>query len=243
MIRHIWTCFWIVTTLTFGKVQAKETEEFYSLFTLDPQKAVASALQNAEASDKPLLLIIGADWCHDSRALAGQLQSETVKQLVDEHYSLAILDAGWLRNLSGVLTQFGHPAYFGTPTMMVIDADSRKVVNFSTLQRWQSAHNESADSLKNYLSDFMHTSEPAQLRPPQKLVDFEYAQAQRLYHGYSLLGPLMQRESTDKTVNSDDLWKEVRQFRNRLQSDLVEMYQQNESSNLVLPEYPNLSFE
>ena len=62
--------------------------------TADAQSDVDAALARAAASDKRVLLVMGANWCHDSRALAGWLETPRFKSLVAAHYEVVFVDVG-----------------------------------------------------------------------------------------------------------------------------------------------------
>ena len=52
----------------------------------DAQADVDAALLRAKARGTRLLLVMGANWGHDSRALAGLLQSPRFAELIDVHF-------------------------------------------------------------------------------------------------------------------------------------------------------------
>ncbi|MCU7555791.1 hypothetical protein OCL06_14455 [Alteromonas sp. ASW11-19] len=211
---------------------------------LEYVKATEHAASN---NDKLLLLVIGANWCHDSRALAEYLQTSEVSNVIQQHYELAVIDAAWLDNLSHVLTRYNHPAYFGTPSVMVIAPDSATLLNRDSVQRWQSAHSESAGSFAHYLSSQAENGNtvksPDDHNVPAALSTFEQQQAEVLYQAYAKLGPLLAAESKQQLPDRttlDKMWNEVRRFRYQLQHDLVELHRRNTVEESDLPEYAPL---
>ena len=52
---------------------------------VDAAKAFADARARSAASGKPLLAVLGANWCHDSRALAGWLETPRFAALTAAH--------------------------------------------------------------------------------------------------------------------------------------------------------------
>lgn len=208
---------------------------------------VEAAEYAASANDKLLLLVIGANWCHDSRALAGYLQTPEVSQVIQQHYELAVIDAAWLDNLSHVLTRYAHPAYFGTPSVMIVAPDTATLLNRDSIQRWQSAHSESPASFAHYLTveaDKAKQSTAVAAPPtPAALSRFEQQQAEKLYQAYARLGPLLAAESEQQLADRaalDTLWNEVRRFRYQLQHDLVELHRRETVEQSDLPEYAPL---
>ena len=218
---------------------------FYPSSSPDSQtQRLEEALNQAEMKGKPLLLILGANWCHDSRALAGYFDSPEVKQAAS-HYQVLPVNVGYLENKSALLGQFNYPAYFATPTVLAIDPESKTVLNRASLVTWQSAHNESAATLAEYL-DAIATNSPANgthSEIPPSLIEFEMQQANVLYAHYQHLGALLKQEDEGKaapTLNAK--WREVKAFRVKLQNDLIDLHQQPEPPG-AFPTYPEISWK
>ncbi|NMH61171.1 thioredoxin family protein [Alteromonas ponticola] len=228
-------------------------ERFYESHS-DPLKQFQSTLQQARESNTLVLLIIGANWCHDSRALAKQMQSNSVNKVLTRHYSPMVVNAGWLTDLSPLLAPLGHPAYFGTPSVFIIDPEHQIILNRGSVQRWQSAHSESSSSLAHYLalqkknaaenSQRIRSRRENYQQKVDEIVAFEQQQAARLYQAYALIGPKLADESkSGQGQDLEILWEEVRRFRYKLQHDLVNLYQSLDAEAISIPEYQRLSFE
>ena len=218
---------------------------FYPSLSRDSQtQRLEEALNQAQIKGKPLLLILGANWCHDSRALAGYFDSPQVKQAAS-HYQILPVNVGYLENKSALLGQFNYPAYFATPTVLAIDPENKTVLNRASLVTWQSAHNESAATLAEYL-DAIATNSPANgthSEIPPSLIEFETQQANVLYAHYQHLGALLKQEDEGKaapTLNAK--WREVKAFRVKLQNDLIDLHQQSELPG-AFPTYPEISWK
>ncbi len=250
--KHFLICL-ILYVLSPSTIALTVDEAFYKKHS-SPLDEFQVKLQQAEDADKLMLLIVGADWCHDSRALADQLQSNVVMDVLDDSYTVMIIDAGWLSDLSEVLNPLGHPAYFGTPSLFIIEPEHEIILNRGSIQRWQSAHSESDTSLAHYLS-IQNNNAVAKTQQIlnrksehkevlERIFAFEKHQAERLYHAYSIIGPKLAAESETGHVNElDRLWEEVRRYRYKLQHDLALLYQSVDSGEVALPEYEQLSFE
>ena len=81
----------------------------------DAMADLANAREAALRSGKRILLVMGSNWCHDSRALASRLFQEPLKTLVDEHYELVFVDVGYLDKGGEVISSIGPPVYYATP--------------------------------------------------------------------------------------------------------------------------------
>jgi hypothetical protein len=57
---------------------------------------VQQALSRAEESDRLVLVVLGANWCHDSRALASRLYTPPLADVIQQHYELVFVDVGFL---------------------------------------------------------------------------------------------------------------------------------------------------
>lgn len=233
----------LCTTLSSAHA-ADDTSGFYQTFTANQEShTVNEAVNRAADERKPLLLILGADWCHDSRALAGYFDTPEVKKAAQSFEVLSV-DVGYLEDKSDWLQQFAYPAYFATPTVLAIDPVSKTVLNRESLVKWQSAHNESALILADYLSSMNTDSEvhAAKTETPVPLAQFELQQANVLYAHYNQLGALLKLEDEGQDVPElNEKWREVKAFRVQLQKDLIRLHSSNGISE-PLPTYPAISW-
>ena len=62
--------------------------------TPDAMGDVEAALARAATNGKRVLVVMGGNWCHDSRALAGWLETPRFAALVAERYELVFIDVG-----------------------------------------------------------------------------------------------------------------------------------------------------
>lgn len=108
----------------------------------DAMGDVDAALARAAASGRRVLLVMGANWCHDSRALAGWLESPRIAALVAERYELVFVSIGMPQTGDGhnldVARRFGLDDMPGTPNLLVLTAEGR-LVNADTATTWRNA--------------------------------------------------------------------------------------------------------
>lgn len=105
----------------------------------DAMPIVEAALETARAEDKRLLLVLGANWCHDSRGLAHHFQDAELAATLEQHYVTRFIDVGWREANQDVSARFGVAAVYGTPTVLVIDPDSERLLNRAERSDWTSA--------------------------------------------------------------------------------------------------------
>lgn len=117
-----------------------------------PQKADASAqldaaLALARAEGKLAVIVFGADWCHDSQALAGLLTSDRFRVEFGERLAVAFIDVGVPQDGRGrnldLAKRFGVGKMRGTPTMVVIAPDGDRLNSRKDAYSWRNAASRS----------------------------------------------------------------------------------------------------
>ena len=121
----------------------------------DAMGDVDAALARASEVDKRVLLVMGANWCHDSRAIAGWLESERIGALVEEQYELVFVNIGMPQQGDGhnldIAQRFGLDDLPGTPNLLVLTADGT-LVNAETATTWRNAASRSEDAIYDELA-------------------------------------------------------------------------------------------
>lgn len=111
---------------------------------------VDAALTRAAASGKRVLVVFGANWCHDSTALAGWLETPRFTALLAERYELVFVNVGLPQSGDGhnldVARRFGLAEMTGTPALVVLTAEG-KPVNLDTAASWRNAASRSEDAV------------------------------------------------------------------------------------------------
>lgn len=197
----------------------------------DPMADLAASFDTARDSKRLLLVVMGANWCHDSRALASRLFQEPLGTVIDEHFELLFVDVGYLEKGKEVITSLGSPIYYATPTVLIVDPVSGKVINALNRHQWAEAATVSMEESVSYFQLFADTDltalrnegeTDANLQALTTEIDaFEQLQADRLYQAYSILGPMLHAyKEGDKDAFSEDTWDEVRDYRYQVSADI-----------------------
>jgi hypothetical protein len=109
-----------------------------------------AALARAAANGKRVLVVLGANWCHDSTALAGWLETPRFAGLVAERYELVFVNVGMPQTGDGhnlaVPQRFGLAEMKGTPGLLVLTAEG-KAVNLDTAASWRNAASRSEEAI------------------------------------------------------------------------------------------------
>lgn len=118
--------------------------------TPDAGADVDAALARAAASGKRVLLVMGANWCHDSRALAGWLGTERFATLIAREYELVFVNVGMPQEGDGhnleIARRFGLADFPGTPALLVLTAQG-ELVNADTATSWRNAASRDEDAI------------------------------------------------------------------------------------------------
>jgi thiol-disulfide isomerase/thioredoxin len=125
------------------------------IVTPDAMGDVDAALAQAAAKGKRVLLVMGANWCHDSRALAGWLETPRFAALVAERYELVFVNVGMPQSGDGhnlaIARRFGLADFPGTPALLVLTADGT-LINPDTAASWRNAGTRSEDAIFSELT-------------------------------------------------------------------------------------------
>ena len=118
--------------------------------TRDASADVDAALAQATQSGKHVLLVMGANWCHDSRALAGWLETPRFAELVAREYELVFVNVGMPQTGDGhnldIARRFGLDELPGTPNLLVVAPDG-SLANADSATSWRNAASRSEDEI------------------------------------------------------------------------------------------------
>lgn len=125
--------------------------------SLDATAAVDAALERANARNTLVLIALGANWCHDSRAFAGWMETERFAELIDIHFELVHVNVGMPQTADGhnlhIAERFGVTGIDGTPTVLIITAEGQ-LLNAATAKTWRNTASREEQEIYNELADF-----------------------------------------------------------------------------------------
>jgi thioredoxin 1 len=88
---------------------------------------IATALAAGKQAHKPTLLIFGANWCGDCRALDTSLHSEKNAALIAKRFEVVKVDVGnWDHNLD-IAKAYGNPIEKGIPAAVIVSPQGKVV--------------------------------------------------------------------------------------------------------------------
>jgi thiol-disulfide isomerase/thioredoxin len=114
---------------------------------------VDAALSRAKAADKMSLIVMGANWCHDSRALAGWFATPRFAAMLTTRYELVYVDVGYKDRNLDIARQFGIKSIKGTPTVLIVDGNG-KLLNKKDAPTWRNAASRSEDAIFRAFAEF-----------------------------------------------------------------------------------------
>ena len=121
----------------------------------DAEIDINHTLLAAKEAGKLGLLVFGANWCHDSRALAAHFEKPRFATLLRSHYKMTYVDVGEKNRNIDLAQKFGVDNIVGTPTVFVTDSDG-KVLNLDTAPTWRNAASRDADDVFAYFRGYAH---------------------------------------------------------------------------------------
>lgn len=258
--RHAIT---LVTCLSVvACANAAETDPDGDLYSpsADALLDVQQALDRSEEGNRLALVVLGANWCHDSRALAARLQSAPLSEVIQQHYELVFVDVGFLDKGRSVAERFGVAHYYATPTVLIVNPANGQLINDEDRHQWGNAYNIDMPTSVAYFEKWSGdgavaeaVAEPAELTTLLLEIDaFEQQLADRVATGYTVVGPMLELlKAGDKPEAFDASWNELRDFRVAIPKDIRAL--RDEARRRVLageqgveierPKYPLLSWE
>ena len=90
---------------------------------VDARAALNQALAAAQAQHKNVLVVFGANWCPDCRALDHKMSAGSLATLVDKRFVLLKVDVGRFNRNTDLAAQMGVPLKKGIPAVAVLSPD------------------------------------------------------------------------------------------------------------------------
>lgn len=218
----------------------------------NPMLDVQIALDAAKSADKLLLIVMGAQWCHDSRGFAAKSKDPDVAKVLADSYETVFVDVGYFKDLRAVSQRFDQAHYFATPTVMIIDPGTERLLNAGDMHIWGSADQLPTSTYLDYFTAYADNPAPQFVPLPDMhttaISAFEEQNAQRLTNAYSVLAPGLKAEDSSGEAGDEFMqqWREVRRYRTTLQKDIQSIRKQaieSPDKSLIFPSYDDFSWE
>jgi len=89
--------------------------------TADAHQQVASAIAEASKAQKNVILVFGANWCGDCRALDAQMHKDELAAVIASNYEVVKIDVGRFNKNKEIAAKYHAPLAHGIPTLAVLD--------------------------------------------------------------------------------------------------------------------------
>lgn len=111
------------------------------------------ALASARVSGRSVLLVLGGNWCHDSRGLAAKFQQPELAEVIAESYELVWVDVGRRDRNLHIPKRFGVDDLYGTPTVLILSPEG-ELLNADSVHEWRTADSKPYDETLAYFEDY-----------------------------------------------------------------------------------------
>lgn len=143
-------------------IREASPEDRFSTIAYDPTEDAASELEfrlkDVATSGKNLLIIMGANWCHDSAALANLIDSPRFVGMITQKYEVLFVDAGVPQTGNGrnldIAKRFGIKKIKGTPTVLVVSPEGKLLNSKKDAASWRNAASRDEDAIYRYFAEF-----------------------------------------------------------------------------------------
>jgi protein disulfide-isomerase len=87
----------------------------------DAHQQIAAAIAEASKAHKNVILVFGANWCGDCRALDAQMHKEELAALIATNYEVVKVDVGRFNKNQDLGEKYHVPLKRGIPALAVLD--------------------------------------------------------------------------------------------------------------------------
>ena len=254
---HVYFIF-LLTVLLLSACSSKKPEEkekittetlpqyVYSA-TAEPVAKVQAVQLTAKANNKLLLVVLGAQWCHDSTGLAARFSTPEMQTILKERFETVFIDVGYYQDLRDVTRLFDYPGYYATPLVMVVDPNTSTLLNLQSLSQFNKADSIPFNDYLRYFSTVGLEKETiTHLSQNPEVIAFAEQQTQRLFAGFKVLNPLFKEAFESEPKEFDKikaLFEEIFNFRMTLQKDIHWLHRQaildEKSDQVCLLDFPS----
>ncbi len=164
MMKYFLTLFFLMAPISLFPIVAQdlshrphEEESGHYDASRDADADVNAMLAKIAENGKMGIIILGANWCHDSRGLAKHFDSERFQAMLNPRYEIVYVDVGVPQTGNGrnlhIAKRFKLKKLKGTPTVAIISS-SGKLLNKKDAPKWRNADSRDEDDIYNHFANF-----------------------------------------------------------------------------------------
>ena len=122
--------------------------------TADAHQQVASAIAAASKAQKNVILVFGANWCGDCRALNTQMHKDELAALIAANYEVVKIDVGRFNKYKDIAEKYHVPLAHGIPTLAVLDPGGNVLYAMDQGQ-FSNARSMSYESIRDFFAKWV----------------------------------------------------------------------------------------
>jgi len=203
----------------------------------------AAMLSAAMAEDRRLMIVIGANWCHDTSSFLNKIETNDETGPIRDGFRTMLVDVGAFDTQWEVLLDhYKMPTIYGTPTVLIVDPLSDTILNPISMHRWRNAANEDKSTIQEWLNKVMKDSfvevgahgqatKGWQDKALNRLDAFEREQAKRVRAGFRSMQMIFDTEDEQERAALNKRWDILAEMRYDLISFL-----RKKRSEIVAPD-------
>ena len=93
----------------------------------DAKAQISATLAEAARTQQPVLLIFGANWCADCRALDKSLHTGRNAELIEHQFKVVKIDVGNFDHNLDIANAYGNPIKKGIPAAVIVSPDNKVI--------------------------------------------------------------------------------------------------------------------
>ena len=115
----------------------------------DAHQQIAAAIAEASKTHRNVILVFGANWCPDCRALDAQMHKEELAALIATSYKVVKIDIGRYDKNQDIGEKYHVPLRHGIPALAVLDSGGNVLYAMDQGQ-FSNARSMSYESIKEF---------------------------------------------------------------------------------------------
>ena len=120
----------------------------------DAHQQVTAAIAEASKGQKNVVLVFGANWCGDCRALNAQMHKEELAALIAANYEVVKIDVGRFNKNKDIAAKYHVPLAHGIPTLAVLDPSGNVLYTMDQGQ-FSNARSMSYESIRDFFAKWV----------------------------------------------------------------------------------------
>ena len=127
----------------------------------DAKAQIQAALAEAATAKQPVLLIFGANWCADCRALDKSLHTGRNAELIAHEFKVVKIDVGNFDHNLDITAAYGDPIKKGIPAAVIVSPQN-KVLYATRAGELATAREMSDEGVYDFFRKAVESARPAQ---------------------------------------------------------------------------------